>query len=242
MCKLDKSFNTGIKSYSFLHWKCLARKPWTWVELRPIRTIWFDQPPVGGVQTGQLKRRRASGASSLPSCNSLALLNSARSNARKADLEAGPPDSLSTKPTIGGGLRPCQSRNGATKSTIAEESFPRWRHAAISSLHTRTTEGARAEHVTPETKNWTHAGKRTNSEPALNPSKQVQTEFLILTKPLKFDLNAVTKQKICSWSFSWLVKLWSRKNGILSSTVTLKTFVCLCVYVYVFSVNPFMLE
>ncbi len=60
----------------------------------------------------------------LPSCNSLALLNSARSNARKADLEAGPPDSLSTKPTIGGGLRPCQSRNGATKSTIAEESFP----------------------------------------------------------------------------------------------------------------------
>ncbi len=102
------------------------RKPWTWVELRPIRTIWFDQPPVGGVQTGQLKRQRASGAlsSSLPSCNSRALLNSARSNARKADLEAGPPDSLSTKPTIGGGLRPCQSRNGATKSTVAEESFP----------------------------------------------------------------------------------------------------------------------
>ncbi len=31
---------------------------------------------------------------------------------------------LTTKPTIGGGLRPCQSRNGATKSTIAEESFP----------------------------------------------------------------------------------------------------------------------
>ncbi len=25
MCKLDKSFNTGIKSYSFLHWKCLAK-------------------------------------------------------------------------------------------------------------------------------------------------------------------------------------------------------------------------
>ncbi len=90
-------------------------------------------------------------------------------NARKADLEAGPPDSLSTKPTIGGGLRPCQSRNGATKSTIAGESFPRWRHAAISSLHTRTTEGARVEHVTPETKNWTPAGKRTNSEPALKP-------------------------------------------------------------------------
>ncbi len=128
---------------------------------------------------------RSRARSSLPSCNSRALLNSARSNARKADLEAGPPDSLSTKPTIGGGLRPCQSRNGATKSTIAGESFPRWRHAAISSLHTRTTEGARAEHVTPETKNWTHAGKRNNSEPALNPSKQVQTEFLILIELVK---------------------------------------------------------
>ncbi len=76
---------------------------------------------------------------------------------------------LTTKPTIGGGLRLCQSRNGATNPTVAEESFPRWRHAAISSLHTRTTEGARAEHVTPETKNWTHAGKRNNSEPALKP-------------------------------------------------------------------------
>ncbi len=70
------------------------------------------------------KTRRVRVLSSLPSCNSRALLNSARSNARKADLEAGPPDSLSTKPTIGGGLRPCQSRNGATKSTVAEESFP----------------------------------------------------------------------------------------------------------------------
>ncbi len=92
---------------------------------------------------------------------------------------------LTTKPTIGGGLRLCQSRNGATNPTIAEEVFPRWRHAAISSLHTRTTEGARAEHVTPETKNWTHAGKRNNSEPALNPSKQVQTEFLILIELVK---------------------------------------------------------
>ncbi len=89
---------------------------------------------------------------------------------------------LTTKPTIGGGLRPCQSRNEATKSTIAEESFPRWRHAAISSLHTRTTEGARAEHVTPETKNWTHAGKRTNVEPALKPIQASTNWIFILTK------------------------------------------------------------
>ncbi len=125
MCKLDKSFNTGIKSYSFLHWKCLARKPWTWVELRPIRTIWFDQPPVGGVQTGQLKRRGAS-ASSL-SLFPLATLG--RSWTRRAQTRARltwkPARwTLTTKPTIGGGLRLCQSRNGATNPTVAEESFP----------------------------------------------------------------------------------------------------------------------
>ncbi len=192
------------------------RKPWTWVGLRPIRTIWFDQPPVGGVQTGQLKRRGASACSlSLPSCNSLVLLNSARSNARKADLEAGPPDSLSTKPTIGGGLRLCQSRNGATNSTIAEGELSRWRHAAVSSLHTRTTEGARAEHVTPETKN--SRGKRNQRiEPALNPFKQVQTEFLILTELGKIWSECSNEAKVRSWSFGWLVKLWNRKNIILS--------------------------
>ncbi len=161
------------------------RKPWTWVELRPIRTIWFDQPPVGGVQTGQLKRRGAS--ASFPLFPLATLWRSwTRRVQTRARLTWKPARwTLTTKPTIGGGLRPCQSRNGATKSTIAEESFPRWRHAAISNLHTRTTEGARAEHVTPETKNWTHAGKRNNSEPALNPSKQVQTEFLILIELVK---------------------------------------------------------
>ncbi len=221
--------NTGIKSYSFLHRKCLARKPWTWVELRPIRTIWFDQPPVGGVQTGQLKRWRASGAISLL----FPLATLGRSWTRRAQTRARltwkPARwTLSTKPTIGGGLRPCQSRNGATKSTIVRRAFPMTSRSHLKSPH-ENNRRSRAEHVTPETKNWTHAGKRNNSENALNPSKQVQTEFLILTKPLKFDLNAVTKQKICSWSFSWLVKLWNRKNIILSPTVTFKTFVCLCV-------------
>ncbi len=185
MCKLDKSFNTGIKSYSFLHWKCLARKPWTWVELRPIRTIWFDQPPVGGVQTGQLKRRGAS-ASSLSSLLSWTWLEHLWSYASRfrgyalqtrARLTWKPARwTLTTKPTIGGGLRPCQSRNGATKSTIAEESFPRWRHAAISSLHTRTTEGARVEHVTPETKN--------------SRGKTNQLRACFKTHPSKYKLNS----------------------------------------------------
>ncbi len=92
----------------------------------PPRTDALIGPAAfGDVQTGQLKRRGAFACSlSLPLATLWRSWTPARSNARKADLEAGPPDSLSTKPTIGGGLRPCQSRNGATKSTIAEESFP----------------------------------------------------------------------------------------------------------------------
>ncbi len=135
---------------------------------------------------------------------------------------------LTTKPTIGGGLRLCQSRNGATNPTIAEE-LSRWRHAAVSSLHTRTTEGARAEHVTPETKN--SRGKRNQRiEPALNPFKQVQTEFLILTELGKIWSECSNKTYVFVRDLlGWLVKLWNRKNIILSPTVTLKTFVCLCV-------------
>ncbi len=128
--------NTGIKSYSFLHRKCLARKPWTWVELRPIRTIWFDQPPVGGVQTGQLKRQRASGAHSLL----FPLATLGRSWTRRAQTRARltwkPARwTLSTKPTIGGGLRPCQSRNGATKSTIVRRAFPVTSRSHLKSPH-----------------------------------------------------------------------------------------------------------
>ncbi len=109
------------------------------------------------------RERRA--LSSRPSCNSRALLNSARSNARKADLEAGPLDSHNqTNHRRGSKAVPKPQRSHESNGCGGELS--RWRHAtakqAISSLHTRTTEGARAEHVTPETKNWTHAGKRNN--------------------------------------------------------------------------------
>ncbi len=72
-----------------------------------------------------------------------------------------------------GGLRLCQSRNGATKSTIVRRAFPMTSRSHLKSPH-ENNRRSRVEHVTPETKNWTHAGKRNNSKPALNPSKQVQ--------------------------------------------------------------------
>ncbi len=74
---------------------------------------------------------------------------------------------LTTKPTIGGGLRPCQSRNGATKSTIAEESFP-------DDVTQPSQVSTREQPKEPELNMWrpkqrTPAGKRTNHEPALKP-------------------------------------------------------------------------
>ncbi len=142
----------------------------------PPRTDALIGPAAfGDVQTGQLKRRGAFACSLFSSLLQLSGAPELGALKRAQGWPGSRPAGLSqpNQPSEGG-LRLCQSRNGATNPTVAEESFPRWRHAAISSLHTRTTEGARAEHVTPETKNWTHAGKRNNSEPALNPSKQVQ--------------------------------------------------------------------
>ncbi len=53
-------------------------------------------------------------------------------------------------------LGPCQCRNTTEQrlQSRAEESFPG------DVTQQRFPEGARTDHVTPETKNWTHAGKR----------------------------------------------------------------------------------
>ncbi len=113
------------------------------------------------VQKTDCLKRRASGAPSLlSSSGALTLLNMAWTSlklreAAPSNARAGPLDSrLENQPFMG--LRLCQSRNGATNSTIAEESFP--------GDVTRATEGARAEHVTPETKN--SRGKTKPTHPA----------------------------------------------------------------------------
>jgi len=81
---------------------------------------------------------------------------------------------LASEPTIWRSLRPCQSRN------ITEQRIQRlqsrgqlspWRHAAVSSLHTRATEEARTDHVTPETKNWTHAENEAKTSILLKPTQ-----------------------------------------------------------------------
>ncbi len=179
------------KSYFSSHEKCLARAA-VQAGLRPVPTLWLDQPPLGMSKKTDCLKRRASDAPSLFFWRSDSLEHGLNiSEAAPSNVRAGPLDSrLENQPFMG--LRLCQSRNGATNSTIAEESFP----GDVMRQRSKPAEfpEQRVELNTWHPKQRTHAGNETNFEPALNQSKQVQTEFLILTKPLKFDLNAVTKQ------------------------------------------------
>ncbi len=180
------------KSYFSSHEKCLARAA-VQAGLRPVPTLWLDQPPLGMSKKTDCLKRRASDAPALFFWRSDSLEHGLNiSEAAPSNVRAGPLDSrLENQPFMG--LRLCQSRNGATNSTIAEESFP----GDVTQPSQVSTREQPKEHepTTWNPKQRTHAGNETNFEPALNQSKQVQTEFLILTKPLKFDLNAVTKQR-----------------------------------------------
>ncbi len=179
----------GSKVILCVTWKCLARAA-VQAGLRPVPTLWLDQPPLGMSKKTDCLKRRASGAPFLFSLDSIELCGTRRSYAsrfRNCALQRAPVRwTLTSEPTIGGSLRLCQSRNGATNSTIAEESFP----------VTSREQPKEPELTTWHPKQRTHAGKRNQRiQPALNQQKASnKPTFLILTKPLKFDLNAVTKQ------------------------------------------------
>ncbi len=117
----------GSKVILCVTWKCLARAA-VQAGLRPVPTLWLDQPPLGMSKKTDCLKRRASDA--LARSSLLTLLNcgtrrSYASRFRGYALQRAPVRwTLTSEPTIGGGLRLCQSRNGATNSTIAEESFP----------------------------------------------------------------------------------------------------------------------
>ncbi len=50
MCKPDKSLNTGVQtSYLSSHERGFAKKPAVQAGLRPVPTLWLDQPYVGDV-------------------------------------------------------------------------------------------------------------------------------------------------------------------------------------------------
>ncbi len=101
------------------------QKPWTWAGLRPIRTLWFDQPPVGGVQIGLFKTTRQRATLSLVLLDSLpALATRPRMRAR---LTWKPVRwTLALKPTIWR----AQDRAKAVTSRNQQQTAPWFQHGS----------------------------------------------------------------------------------------------------------------
>ncbi len=150
------------------------QKPWTWAGLRPIRTLWFDQPPVGGVQIGLFKTTRQRATLSLVLLDSLPVLATRPPTPRKDNLEAGPLDSrLETNHLKS--PRPCQSRNIAEPAA----STPRFQHG--SPVTSRNSDASQQSF--PEQHVETHVRKRDKDPACLTNRKQVfTTESLFLTE------------------------------------------------------------
>ncbi len=194
MCKPDKSLNTGVQtSYLSSHERGFEKNQPCRRGSAPYRRSDWTSRMWAMSKLGQLKTTRERRALSLFFWRSDSLEHLWNSAKLRPPTRAGPLDShLENQPFMKSKTVPKPQNHGATNSTTAEQrAFP------VTSRSRGFSEGARTDHVKPETKNWTHAGKRNQRiQPALNQQKASnKPTFLILTKPLKFDLNAVTKQR-----------------------------------------------
>ncbi len=186
MCKPGKSFNTGIKSYSLRHMKMPCKS--SRAGGAPPRTDALIGPAAfGDVQKTDCLKRRASGA---PPSLLLTLWHGLNisETPRSCALQRAPVRwTLTLKTNHLWSLGPCQCRN-TTEQRLQRRAFP----------VTSRSRGFPKEHepTTWNPRQRTHAGKRNQRiQPALNQQKASnKPTFLILTKPLKFNLNAVTKQ------------------------------------------------
>ncbi len=134
MCKPGKSFNTGVKTSYFCHMKVPCKNQPCRQGSAPYRRSDWTSRLWAMSKLGQFKTtRECARALSLGSLDSLehglTLLNSVEtprsyaSRFRNCALQRAPVCwTLTSEPTIGRILSPCQSRNGATNSTTAEES------------------------------------------------------------------------------------------------------------------------
>ncbi len=172
MCKPGKSFNTGIKSYSLRHMKMPCKS--SRAGGAPPRTDALIGPAAfGDVQKTDCLKRRASGAPlSLLFWRSDSLehgLNISETP-RSCALQRAPVRwTLTLKTNHLWSLRPCQSRK------ITEQRIQRLQSRELSRWTSRSrgfSEGARTDHVKPETKNWTHAGKRNQKATACFNNRQ----------------------------------------------------------------------
>ncbi len=150
------------------------QKPAGQAGLRPVPTLWLDQPPLGMSKKTDCLKRSASDAprSLLSSSGALTLLNMAWTSLKlrfpfsrlRPTTRAGPLDPrLGNQPFMG--LRLCQSRNGATNSTIAEGSFP-------GDVTQPSQISTREQPKEPELNTWrpkqrTHAGNETKASSLL---------------------------------------------------------------------------
>ncbi len=148
------------------------RKPWTWAGLRPIPTLWLDQPPLGMSKKTDCLKRRACGTPR-SSSGALTLLNMAWTSlklreAAPSNTRAGPLDShLENQPFMKSKTVPKPQNHGATNSTIAEESFP----GDVTQPSQVSTREQPKEHepTTWNPKQRTHAGKRNQLRACFKP-------------------------------------------------------------------------
>ncbi len=175
MCKLDKSLIQGPKVILFSIENALQENHghgWSsapYGQSGSISRRWAASKP----DSWKDDARAARSLSSLPSCNSRALLNSARSNARKADLEAGPLDSLNeTNHRRGSKTVPKPQRSHEVND--CEESFP----------GDVTRQRSKPAEFPEQRRSWTRdaRNKELNSR---GKTKQLQTCF----KPIQASTN-----------------------------------------------------
>ncbi len=177
MCKPDKSLNTGVQtSYLSSHERGFEknqpyrRSDWT-------SRLWGCPKNVDCLRLFKTTRERR--ALSLLSLDSLELWNSSKLrfpfSRLRPPTRAGPLDAhLGTNHRRGAKTVPKPWRSHEFDDCRGELS--RWRHAAVSSLHTRATEGARTTHVASEDKELNSRGKtkpKSNSLLHFNNRQQV---------------------------------------------------------------------
>ncbi len=199
MCKPGKSFNTGIKSYSFRHMKMPCKS--SRAGGAPSRTDALIGPAAcgRGPNPDSLKRRASARALSLLTLLKLAWNSSSLANAGRTarwNLAPRPAETNNTRVN----QRPCKHRNIAKPASNNIRDF----NSPVTSRDSEASQQSFPEqHVTEFPRE-----NETKASSLLQQRKQVTNQtFLTLTKLVKFDLNAVTEHTYLFVIFFWLVKL-----------------------------------
>ncbi len=190
----------------------------------PHNGHWLDQPPVGDVQNWQFfKTTRCARALSLVTLFRSKETRSPTSQGRPGRLDARPRNQPSEE--VQDRAKAVTSRSNEFNDCRAEErELSRWRHAAVSSLHTRATEEARTDHVIPATKNWANTLNSRETKPKHPACFNKASIISISDWTGKYDLNAY-KAYVFVRDLCWLVKLRNRNNVIIS-TLTSNSRMC----------------